>query len=117
MDIPTDFWVAALLKRIELGGGFGYVTRRGDPKAGTVLIKTLHLREGRHRLLRLVNTGEGERWISPLRSEAPEQMDAYIEKEKRFDPDLWLVEIEDVEGRHFLTEPVEAPEGGSVQDS
>lgn len=112
MDIPTDFWVAALLKRTEQGGGFSYVTRRGDPKAGTVIIRLFHLREGRHRLLRLVNTGQGERWISPLRSEAIEDMDAYIEKEKRFDPDLWVIEIEDAEGRHFLTEPVE----GDVQD-
>jgi len=113
MDIPTDFWVAALLKRTEQGGGFAYVTRRGDQRAGTVILRLLHLREGRHRLLRLVNTGEGARWIRPIRSDAPEEMEAYIDREKRFDPDLWVIDIEDTEGRHFLTEPVEAP----VQDS
>ena len=33
--------------------------------------------------------------------------DDYIERQVRYDPDLWVVEIEDVEGRTFLTEKVE----------
>lgn len=105
MDIPTGFWVAALLRRADQSGGFGYVVRRGDEKGGAVLLRITHLREGHTRLLRQVNTGDGLRWITPA---APGvDIDAWIEKEKRFDPDLWIVEIEDPEGRHFLTEPVQ----------
>ena len=28
-------------------------------------------------------------------------------REVRYDPDLWVIEIEDVQGRHFLTEKVD----------
>ena len=34
-------------------------------------------------------------------------LDRYIQRSLRIDPDLWVVDIEDKQGRHFLTEPVE----------
>ena len=38
---------------------------------------------------------------------ARDDLDRYVERAVRVDPDLWVVEIEDKHGRHFLTEPVE----------
>ncbi len=35
------------------------------------------------------------------------ELDGYAERARRIDPDIWVVEIEDGQGRHFLTEPVE----------
>jgi hypothetical protein len=45
--------------------------------------------------------------MQPVASTAEPDLDAYVERARRIDPDLWLVEIEDRQGRHFLTEPVE----------
>jgi hypothetical protein len=52
--------------------------------------------------------GDGERvWMKPLGDGADESgASAYFEKQIRYDPDLWILEIEDREGRTFVDEPV-----------
>ncbi len=109
MEISTDVWVGALIRRAELSGAFATVVRKGDPRAGAVLVKTFNPRTRQARLYSSAWRGEGTRiWMQPVASEAESDLDAYVERVRGHDPDLWVVEIEDGEGRHFLTEPVEA---------
>jgi hypothetical protein len=107
--LSTDVQVGALIRRAELGGAYAAVARRGDPSAGAILVKAVNRRENTARLYaEAVRGAQGERvWIRPVRSEDERELDAYVERRVRYDPDLWLVEIEDLTGRHFLAEPVE----------
>jgi hypothetical protein len=108
MLLSTDVWVAALIRRAELGGGFAVVARKGDPRAGAVIVKVLNRTDGTARLYAEATRGDGERvWMRPAASEDEPDLDRYLERAIRIDPDLWIVEIEDRQGRHFLTEPVE----------
>lgn len=108
MLLSTDVWVAALIRRAELGGAFATVTFKGDPRAGAVLVKVFNPRTREVRLYAEATRGDGERiWMQPRPLEQEAELDAYAQRARRIDPDLWLVEIEDVEGRHFLTEAVE----------
>jgi hypothetical protein len=106
--LSTDVWVGALIRRAEAGGAFAMVLRKGDPRAGAVLVKVLSRREGAVRLYASALRGEGETvWMQPLKDAGDTDIEAYVERSRRRDPDLWVIEIEDAEGRHFLTEPVE----------
>lgn len=108
MLLSTDIWVGALIRRVEIGGGFAMVVRKGDPSAGAVLVKVVNRSDRSCRLLAEATKGDGDRiWMEPVASREEPDLDRYIERAARVDPDIWVVEIEDRDGRHFLVEPVE----------
>lgn len=108
MLLSTDIWVSALIRRAEIGGAFGVVVRKGDARAGAVLVKVLNRTDRTARLYAEATRMDGERvWMQPQLTDQEQDLDRYIERAARIDPDIWVVEIEDREGRHFLTEPVE----------
>lgn len=108
MLLSTDVWVAALIRRAELGGAFAVVARKGDARAGAVLVKVLNRGDGTARLYAEATRGDGERiWMQPAAADSEPDLDRYIARALKIDPDLWVVEIEDKQGRHFLVEPVE----------
>jgi hypothetical protein len=106
--LSTDIWAGALIRRAELGGAYATVIRKGDPRAGAVLVKVVDRRAGVARLYSEATRGDGERvWMQPVNSQNETDLDAYVERAVRVDPDLWIVEIDDGQGRHFLVESVE----------
>ncbi|HEY5409817.1 MAG TPA: DUF1491 family protein [Caulobacteraceae bacterium] len=108
MILSTDIWVGALIRRAEMAGAFAMVVRKGDPRAGAVLVKAIDRRKGQVRLYAEATRSDGERiWMRPAHAEEESELDSYVERAVRVDPDLWVVEVEDAEGRHFLTEPVD----------
>jgi hypothetical protein len=106
--LSTDLWAGALIRRAERQGAFAVVARKGDVRAGAVLVKVVSRRLGEAWLYASAVRGDGEQvWMQPVASREEAEIESYIERQLRFDPDLWVVEIDDPEGRHFLTEPVE----------
>ena len=107
MLLSTDVWVAALIRRAELAGANAVVVKRGDNRAGSVIVKAFDTSARRARLYREAFGPDGDRlWMQPVTSDSESDLDAYMERQRGYDPDLWIVEIEDREGRHFITERV-----------
>ena len=113
MLLQTDLWVQAWIRRAQAGGAYPVVLRRGDGAAGAVLVKVLNRRGGWARLYAEAVRGDGEQvWMEPLGATDEAALDAYAERAAARDPDVWVLEVDDPEGRHFLTEPVEVRREG-----
>ena len=47
----------------------------------------------------------GARVWAPLAQGPEAEVDAALGRQRRYDPDLWVIEVEDRQGRHLLDEP------------
>lgn len=105
--LKAGIFVRALIRRIEVAGANAYVVRKGSEEAGAVLLKVSRL-DGTCYLLEQARRGEGDLvWLKPLGDSVDDARAAtYFERQLRFDPDLWIVEIEDRAGRSFVDEPI-----------
>ena len=108
--LKTGLWVKALIRRCEVEAVPAMVVRKGDKDAGTVLVK-VNLLDGTGRIYAPARRGDGSRiWMEGagggLRTD--QEIESYIERQRQFDSDLWVIEVEDPKGRHFLDEPVES---------
>ncbi len=105
MRLTADVWVSAYLTRLRLADIPAFVVRKGDATAGAVLVK-LNTLDGRavayQRSFDLM-TGD-RKWMVLTEGEEPE-VDAALARQAEFDPDLWIIEVEDRAGRHLLDEP------------
>lgn len=104
-DLPTWLWVDALRRRAEAAAAYVMVLRRGDAERGLVWVKALD-GVGGVSLLCPARSQSGAAAFALRQVDDEVMADAAIGRELARDPDLWVVEITDREGRHFLTEAV-----------
>lgn len=105
MRLTADVWVSAYLTRLRLADIPAFVVRKGDATAGAVLVKLNTLDGCAVAYQRSFDLVTGDRkWIVLTEGEEPE-VDAALARQAEFDPDLWVIEVEDRAGRHLLDEP------------
>jgi len=108
MRLKSEIWVKAYLRRCAVNGAMGVVVRHGDDDAGAIFIKIARP-DGMAAVLAPAPAGLDvadidRRWVMRFDGAfVPEaEAESVLAKESRFDSDVWIVEIEDREGRHFL---------------
>lgn len=113
MRLRAEFWVKAYIRRCAVEGASAVVVRHGDDDAGAIFIKVDRL-DGTCFLYGPAPAGfagaeSDRRWIARLSAEGVREAEAnaFIERERNFDSDLWLIEVEDRGGRHFLDEQLD----------
>ena len=110
MRLKSGIWVAAYIRRCQTEGIFAAVRRHGADEAGAIFIKVNRL-DGNADLYgpapqaTFDEAQPTDRAFAPaLKAQpAPEaDVEAYLVRETRFDPDVWIVETEERNGRHLL---------------
>jgi hypothetical protein len=111
MRLKSGIWVAAYLRRCRVGGAFAVLRRRGAEEAGAVFVKISRL-DGTAALYgpapqtAFDDARPAERAFVAVAGDPQPAAEAEVEKrldsEIKFDPDVWIVEVEDRAGRNFL---------------
>lgn len=105
MRLTARTWIDAYLTRLRLQDIPAFIVAHGDDTGGAVLVKLSTLDGQAQAFQRSFDILTGERRWMPL-AEGPEsEVDATITRQRSYDPDLWVVEVEDRKGRHLLDEP------------
>jgi hypothetical protein len=107
MRLRSDFWVAAYLRRCNLEGAHAVLRRRGAAEAGAIFVKIDRL-DGQAALFGPAPQsalGDEDRSFACVHKDdwiEPAAIETRLKRELDFDVDLWIVEVEDRQGRHFL---------------
>lgn len=104
--LASSVLVGGLIRKAEIDGGFGAVLAKGDPTAGSVIVILLE-RGGNPQVLERILQPDGSySWqasvgqVSDKTSEVPE----LIARRMRFDPDLWVLELDIPAAERFAAE-------------
>jgi hypothetical protein len=107
--IKAGLWASAHIRRVRVQGGAAFLTRKGDPDAGAIVL-VLNGLKGQSRLLSQAMGPDGERiWLMVSGPEPKPDAEIAEDVARRVarDPDLWVIEIEDADYRAFVDEPIE----------
>lgn len=105
MKLTAEIWVSAYLTRLRLLEIPAFVVSKGDLTAGAILIKMNTLDGKACCYQRSFDLMSGERTWVVLAEGDESTVDQSVSKQRGFDPDLWVIEVEDKEGRHLLDDP------------
>ena len=100
--LTSRFWVDAYLTRLRMFDIPAFVVAHGDDTGGAVLVKLSTL-DGKAVLYqRSFDLMTGLRNWAELAGGSDVDVDASIDRQRGFDPDVWVIEGEDRQGRHLL---------------
>ena len=106
--LTSGLFVAAHIRRCNLEDAPAVVMRRGSEEAGAIFVVVDYL-DGRNDLyapapqMAFDEGWSGDRLFQKVAAEVDaEAIRTAIAREVRFDPDVWVVAIEDRAGRSFL---------------
>jgi hypothetical protein len=110
MRLKSAIWVSAYIRRCTVEGAYAVVGRRGAEEAGAIFVRIDRL-DGTADLFGPAPQSEfdearpGDRaFIACLKAQPRpnDEIDKYVSRQIDFDPDIWIVEVEDRQGRNFL---------------
>ena len=104
--LPAGLEAAAIRRSIEALGGHAMVLHKGDPDRGQLILMVSD-RGVHHAILeRTLQAGGDYRWTrrESARETDPSALEKFVRDRTRFDPDLWLIELDVPDAERFIAE-------------
>ena len=107
--LRSELWVKAHIWKCSGAGIYAALSKTGDKTSGVILIKIMQSRDACSVLMPSLRMDGTRVWLRATGTDpvAEPVADEYIRRQVSFDSDLWVLEIEDAQGRHLLEEPIE----------
>jgi hypothetical protein len=104
--IASSVLATALIRKAEGQGGFGAVLTKGDGTAGSILVILLEKGVNPRLFERLLQPDGRYAWqeSGSHRIENPREVPEFIARQRRFDPDIWLIELDIPSVERFAAE-------------
>lgn len=117
MRLHSHLWVASFIRQVDTNGASAMLTRRGEATAGAIYIKvslldrTAHLYSPAPSFMAMpaneankISSGVDRIWHAEFGdiAQAEFDVDQFIRQQTKYDNDIWVIEVEDRAGRHFL---------------
>jgi hypothetical protein len=104
--VAASVLASALLRKAEGEGGFGAVLAKGDATAGSILVILLERGANPRLFERLLQPDGLYSWQEGGSQiiENPRQVPEFIARRRRFDPDLWIIELDIPSAERFAAE-------------
>jgi len=93
-----------MIRAIESQGGFASVIAKGERDAGTILVLTIYRGENAVLFERMPQLDGSRPYIAAKRQNPENQQEIfeYLEKRRKQDPDIWVVEADIADGERFI---------------
>lgn len=94
--LASSMLVTALIRRAEAQGGFGAVLAKGDATAGSIIVVLLEKGENPRIFERILQADGLYGWTDSANRPGgkAEEVPDFIARRRRFDPDLWVLELD-----------------------
>ena len=106
LRLRTEMWIKAQIRQCDIRVIPAVIVRRGDPDGGAVYLRLDRREEGCELLSRTYDANGQRIWYGPVGDGPlpPDRVDAYLAKQVDFDPDFWVIEIDDPARRYVPSE-------------
>ena len=107
--LASSVLVGGLLRKAEAQGGFATVLAKGDPTAGSIVVVLIERGAGQLILERILQPGGDYKWQDTGHQitdniDKTQDVPAFVARRRRFDPDLWVLELDIPSAERFAAE-------------
>jgi hypothetical protein len=107
--LASSVIVSGLIRQAETQGGFGALLAKGDATAGTVIVILVERGGAPTIFERILQSDGAYRWLETRRQDIDnitksEEVPAFVARRRRFDPDLWVLELDIPSAERFAAE-------------